>query len=194
MNTARMTYTKAQGIISRFERSAVKNAIKTNELIVAEKFLKEYKKLNPSKPEPKPQKQYKNLPFFKDENFIVCCPVILEIITIVSQRFGLNITDMYSLSENGKISRKREFVIPRQIVHYIAKNNTSFSLKYIGDNTGGLDHSSVIHSIETVSHYVRAKSTDTLGKAVAKHVEAIEAIFNAEKHTDKLILDNIAQL
>ncbi|MDX2194888.1 MAG: chromosomal replication initiator protein DnaA [Cytophagales bacterium] len=47
-------------------------------------------------------------------------------------------------------SRKKELVIPRQVGIYLAKNYTTLSLKTIGMYFGGRDHSTVIHSIESV--------------------------------------------
>ncbi len=47
-------------------------------------------------------------------------------------------------------TRKREIVQARQITMYLAKEFTSFSLKAIGEHFDGKDHTTVIHSIQTV--------------------------------------------
>ncbi len=47
-------------------------------------------------------------------------------------------------------SRKRETVQARQITMYLAKIFTKNSLKTIGEHFGGRDHTTVIHSCETV--------------------------------------------
>jgi chromosomal replication initiator protein len=47
-------------------------------------------------------------------------------------------------------TRKREVVQARQISMYFAKKLTKHSLKAIGDYFGGRDHSTVIHSCQTV--------------------------------------------
>ena len=47
-------------------------------------------------------------------------------------------------------TRKRSIVIARQLSMYLAKNMTNQSLKSIGDNFGGRDHSTVIYSCKTV--------------------------------------------
>jgi len=47
-------------------------------------------------------------------------------------------------------TRKREFVIARQLAMYLVKNLTSKSLKNIGEAFGGRDHSTVIYSCKTV--------------------------------------------
>ncbi|MCX8019297.1 MAG: chromosomal replication initiator protein DnaA [Chitinophagaceae bacterium] len=47
-------------------------------------------------------------------------------------------------------TRKREIVQARQITMYLAKNFTKNSLKTIGEHFGGRDHTTVIHSCQTV--------------------------------------------
>jgi chromosomal replication initiator protein len=47
-------------------------------------------------------------------------------------------------------TRKREVVQARQISMYFAKKMTKYSLKAIGEYFGGRDHSTVIHSCQTV--------------------------------------------
>lgn len=62
----------------------------------------------------------------------------------VCEYFNISVEDMKSKS------RKKELVIPRQVGIYIAKNYTTLSLKTIGLYYGGRDHSTVIHSVESV--------------------------------------------
>ncbi|MGH2611784.1 MAG: helix-turn-helix domain-containing protein, partial [Rhabdochlamydiaceae bacterium] len=47
-------------------------------------------------------------------------------------------------------TRKREIVQARQITMYLAKMFTKNSLKTIGEHFGGRDHTTVIHSCQTV--------------------------------------------
>ncbi len=49
-------------------------------------------------------------------------------------------------------TRKREIVQARQISMYLAKKFTKNSLKTIGDHFGGRDHTTVIHSCQTVNN------------------------------------------
>lgn len=49
-------------------------------------------------------------------------------------------------------SRKREVVMARQLAHYFSKKFTKLSLAKIGDEIGGLDHTTVLHSIKTVKN------------------------------------------
>jgi len=49
-------------------------------------------------------------------------------------------------------TRKREVVQARQITMYFAKKFTKNSLKHIGEHFGGFDHTTVIHSCQTVEN------------------------------------------
>ncbi|MDD8019147.1 MAG: chromosomal replication initiator protein DnaA [Bacteroidota bacterium] len=52
-------------------------------------------------------------------------------------------------------TRKQEIVIARQVAMYIAKDLTNCSLKTIGLNFGGRDHSTVIHACQTVEEQIK---------------------------------------
>lgn len=56
-------------------------------------------------------------------------------------------------------TRKREIVQARQITMYLAKSFTKNSLKTIGEHFGGRDHTTVIHSCQTVKDLM---DTDTI--------------------------------
>ena len=58
-------------------------------------------------------------------------------------------------------TRKREIVQARQITMYLAKSFTKNSLKCIGEHFGGRDHTTVIHSCQTVKDLM---DTDTMFK------------------------------
>ena len=55
-------------------------------------------------------------------------------------------------------TRKKEVVLARQVAMYLSKELTKSSLKTIGLNFGGRDHSTVIHSCSTIEEL---KRTDT---------------------------------
>ena len=55
-------------------------------------------------------------------------------------------------------TRKRSIVIARQLSMYLAKNMTDKSLKAIGENFGGRDHSTVIYSCKTVQDLMETDS------------------------------------
>jgi chromosomal replication initiator protein len=55
-------------------------------------------------------------------------------------------------------SRKREFVVARQVAMYFAKEFTTHSLKGIGSHFGGRDHSTVIHAVQSVNDMMETDS------------------------------------
>ncbi|HTN45223.1 MAG TPA: chromosomal replication initiator protein DnaA [Flavipsychrobacter sp.] len=55
-------------------------------------------------------------------------------------------------------TRKREVVQARQITMYLAKKFTKSSLKNIGEHFGGFDHTTVIHSCQTVENLMDTDS------------------------------------
>lgn len=55
-------------------------------------------------------------------------------------------------------SRKREFVVARQVAMYFAKELTNHSLKSIGAHFGGRDHSTVIHAVQSVNDLIETDS------------------------------------
>ena len=52
-------------------------------------------------------------------------------------------------------TRKQEIVIARQVAMFLAKELTNCSLKTIGLNFGGRDHSTVIHAYQTVEEQIK---------------------------------------
>lgn len=68
----------------------------------------------------------------------------------------------------GGKTRKRSIVIARQLSMYLAKNLTNKSLKNIGDNFGGRDHSTVIYSCKAVQDLM---DTDIIFKDTVAELE-----------------------
>jgi len=64
---------------------------------------------------------------------------------IIADYFQVSIADLKSKS------RKKEVVYPRQLAMYLAKEYTDLPLKSIGYHFGGRDHSTVIHSIQSIN-------------------------------------------
>ena len=64
---------------------------------------------------------------------------------IIADYFQVTIADLKSKS------RKKEVVYPRQLAMFLAKEYTDLPLKSIGYHFGGRDHSTVIHSIQTIN-------------------------------------------
>jgi chromosomal replication initiator protein len=65
-------------------------------------------------------------------------------------------------------TRKREIVQARQISMYLAKKFTKNSLKTIGEHFGGRDHTTVIHSCQTVNNLI---DTDTIFRDQVKELQ-----------------------
>lgn len=65
-------------------------------------------------------------------------------------------------------TRKRTIVIARQLSMYLAKHFTTSSLKSIGSNFGGKDHSTVIYSIKAIQDLM---DTDSLFKDTVIQLE-----------------------
>lgn len=80
----------------------------------------------------------------------------------VVEHFGLTLEEL-----RGK-SRRKEYVIPRQIAIYLAKEHTEHSLKSIGYHFGGRDHSTVIHAIQSVNDMLK---TDQEVKSAIQSVQ-----------------------
>lgn len=70
------------------------------------------------------------------------------------------VCDFYHVDYNKLLTktRKREVVLARQITMYFAKKYTKQSLKSIGDHFGGFDHTTVIHSCQTVKNLMETDS------------------------------------
>ena len=49
-------------------------------------------------------------------------------------------------------SRKQEIVFARQVAMYLIRDLTSASLKTIGNFFGGRDHTTVMHSVNTIEN------------------------------------------
>ena len=81
---------------------------------------------------------------------------------LVADHFDLGVEKL-----QGK-TRKRQVVIARQLSMYLAKNLTDKSLKAIGENFGGRDHSTVIYSCKTVQDLME---TDVIFKDTVAELE-----------------------
>jgi len=81
--------------------------------------------------------------------------IVHEVDTEVSLEYLQKIvTEHYNVSLESLKSktRKKEIVIARQVVMYLAKQYTNHSLKSIGHYCGGRDHSTVIHALQAVNN------------------------------------------
>lgn len=70
---------------------------------------------------------------------------VMSVLQAVCRELGLPVD--YVLSKG----RQREKVMARQITAYILKRNTDYTTTYIGNELGGLDHTTIVHSSKVVS-------------------------------------------
>ena len=72
------------------------------------------------------------------------------------KRIIYRVSNYYSISEDDikSKSRKREYVFPRQICHWITHKIKRYSYAYIAKEIGGKDHATVMHSIRTVNNLI----------------------------------------
>ena len=71
---------------------------------------------------------------------------------VVAEHYNISLSDI-----KGK-KRDRKYVIPRQIALYIARQLTEYSLKELGNEFGGRDHSTAMHSLEKVEDALKTDS------------------------------------
>ena len=69
------------------------------------------------------------------------------------------VADFYNVSVEDLIrqSRKKEYVVPRQISMYIIRKELETSLPMIGEIFGGRDHTTVIHAIDKIQNLAKDK-------------------------------------
>jgi hypothetical protein len=95
-----------------------------------------------------------------------------EITNIICEYFNIKKEDLFSKT------RKREVVVIRQLNYYMIRKFTNLSLQEIGNQTTGAeynfkqDHSTIIHSINTVSGLRR------FDKEVELKCVSIESLIN----------------
>jgi len=68
------------------------------------------------------------------------------------------VADFYKIEEDSitQKTRRKEVVLPRQIVMYILREDYNISYPSIGHKLGGRDHTTVIHSCEKIKNELRA--------------------------------------
>jgi chromosomal replication initiator protein len=87
--------------------------------------------------------------------------------------------DYFSLSPNDIKGKKRnqKIVFPRQLAMYITRSITEFSTTEIGQDFGGRDHTTVMHSCEKVEE--RIKSDPTMESTIQSLIRMIKE-YNAK--------------
>ena len=90
-----------------------------------------------------------------DEKRKITPELILE---IVSEHFGISISDLKSNK------RKSEIAMPRQIAMYLCRSMTDTPLKTIGIILGGKDHSTVSYGVDKIA--LEIKNDEILSNTV----------------------------
>ncbi len=94
-------------------------------------------------------------------------PITIDLIKEeVCNLFNVKVSDMNSKK------RDRAIVYPRQIAMYLVRELTDFSLPGIGNNFGGRDHTTVIHSCNTIK--TRRKTDKNLDQIITKIIQNIK--------------------
>ncbi len=73
----------------------------------------------------------------------------MDVIELVAQHYKLAPEDL--LSE----SRKRQVIIPRQVAMYLTRNELGLSYEQIGEDFGGKNHTTVLHSCEKMEDLLK---------------------------------------
>ena len=70
-------------------------------------------------------------------------------------------------------TKRRAYVLPRQLAMYIVKQLTGASLEEIGREFGGRHHTTVLHSINKVE--AMRRTDEALNRAITRLVNAVVA-------------------
>lgn len=94
---------------------------------------------------------------------------------VIFDNIAAEISSYYKISVEDLISssRKQQQVYARQMLMYIAKNNFNLTIKFIGDNLGGRDHSTILHGIDKIADDIKKNTMvkqdyDFLSKRIGK--------------------------
>lgn len=88
-----------------------------------------------------------------------------EIVKIVSGFYNISETNIYEKT------RRKEVVKPRQIVMYLLREDFNISYPSIGQELGGRDHTTVIHSCDKIKKDIKTNSL------LCQEIEQLRAMF-----------------
>ena len=72
---------------------------------------------------------------------------------VVADHYNISLSDIKSKHKSKKI------VVPRQIAIYIARNLTEYSFPELGNEFGGRDHTTIMHSYEKIEEQLKVDSS-----------------------------------
>jgi chromosomal replication initiator protein len=81
--------------------------------------------------------------------------------TITVENIQKVVAEQYNISVSDIKSKKRDkkYVIPRQIALYIARELTEYSFPELGNEFGGRDHTTAMHSYEKIQNLLKTDSS-----------------------------------
>ena len=84
----------------------------------------------------------------------------LKISKITIEMIQKEVCTYYNVEKSELISKKRhkQIVVPRQVAMYLCRSLTDASFPQIGDQFGGRDHTTVIHSVEKMEREIRTNA------------------------------------
>jgi len=88
--------------------------------------------------------------FVKPKARSITADVVMQ---TVSDYYGITVADLISST------RRREITVPRQIAIYLTRELTTMSLPQIGQAFGNRDHSTILHSCNTVAANIKSSSS-----------------------------------
>lgn len=86
------------------------------------------------------------------------------------------VSEFYDVSEKDILSprRKKEFVLPRQIVMYLLRQETKASYPFIGMKLGGRDHTTVMYACEKITACL--ENNDALSEEITMIKERVYSV------------------
>jgi len=93
---------------------------------------------------------------------------------ISAENIKKSVAEFYGVKISGLESAKRSriYVVPRQIAIYLIRKHTQLSLPQIGQEFGGRDHTTVMHSCEKIEEELK------INDSLRKKIETIENQFS----------------
>jgi chromosomal replication initiation ATPase DnaA len=114
---------------------------------------------------------------------------IQTLVDLVAISFNVPVIEIFRCYEaTGRLSRKEEFVLCRQIIHYVAVMKIGYGKSEIGRITD-VCHSTVIHSIESITAIIENEYSSNRERKIKSNIETIVAYCICDRNSN-----NIAQL
>ncbi len=145
-----MTYAYAMQVLELHAKMPIKeNAIETNELKLARQVVRSgknwVKRYTPKAIEVKPPRNRGRSPRTVKGKIVVADNEVNLVASVISEDMGIEIEKFF---ERTRVEAIRS---ARQVIHYITKKLwPQYAYRVIGEATGGMDHSTVMHSCDVI--------------------------------------------